>query len=88
MPRFQPRCCDRSHSAARIGFPQQRGQSAVPEATECGSNGPLIVHLAGVEPAEPLHEVESRTVNLDRINPPPREKDARANERYRRRAAA
>ena len=56
------------NSVMRIGFPQQRGQGAVPEPTESGGNGPPIVHLAGFEPAETLHQIESRTVNLDRIN--------------------
>ena len=51
-----------------IGFPQQRGQGAVPKPTEGGGDGPPIVRLAGFEPAETLHQIESRAVNLDRIN--------------------
>ena len=51
-----------------IGFPQQRGQSAVPEPTEGGGDGPFVVRLASLEPAEPLHQIEGRAVDLDRIN--------------------
>jgi len=49
-------------------LPQQRGHGAVPEPTEGGGDGPPIVCLAGFEPAEALHQIESRTVDLDRIN--------------------
>jgi len=51
-----------------IGLPQQRGQGAVPEPTEGGGDGAPIICLTGFEPAKALHQIESRTVNLDRIN--------------------
>ena len=54
-----------------IGFPQQRGQSAVPEPTEGGGDGPLIVHLIGLESAETFHQVEGRGVGLNGKNARP-----------------
>jgi hypothetical protein len=52
----------------RIGFSQKCSQGEMPEPTEGGSNGPPIIRLAGLEPAEPLHQIKGRAVDLDRIN--------------------
>src|SRR5262245_50754182 len=40
----------------------------MPEPTKRGSNSPLIVHLIGLEPAEALHQIERRAIDLNRIN--------------------
>jgi hypothetical protein len=76
-------------------------QGAVPEPTEGDGNGPPIVRLVSFEPAETLHQIKGRAVDLNRINrrptmeplapssgPPPHAGAARANERYQQRAAA
>jgi hypothetical protein len=40
----------------------------VPEPAESDGDGPLIVRLAGLKPAESLQQIKGRTVNLDRVN--------------------
>ena len=43
----------------------------MPEPTEGGGDGPLIVHLIGLESAETFHQVEGRGVGLNGKNARP-----------------
>jgi hypothetical protein len=53
---------------AAISLPQQRGEGAVPEPTDGGSNGPSIIRLAGVKATKALQQIEGRSIDFDWIN--------------------
>src|SRR5262249_56444997 len=69
LPRLRRAAVDASTkiSVPRVGLAQQRGQGEVPQPTEGGSDGPLIVR-AGRKPAEALQQIELRAIDLDRVD--------------------
>ena len=61
----------------------------MPKATESGGDSAPIICLTGFEPAETLHQIKGRAVDLDRINRrPPPARAVRASVGYLRRGAA